>query len=77
MVDPSREELSSAAWRKSSRSGSSGCVEVTFVHGKVAVRDSKARDSSVLLFTPLEWEAFVGGVHDGEFRLSRLAQPAE
>jgi hypothetical protein len=24
----------------------------------------------VLLFTPLEWEAFVGGVRDGEFDLA-------
>jgi hypothetical protein len=76
-VDPSGEELSSAAWHKSSRSGSSGCVEVAFVQGQVAVRDSKARDSSVLLFTPFEWEAFVSGVHDGEFQLPRLAHPAE
>ncbi len=58
-----------ATWRKSSRSGSSNCVEVAFVNGKIAVRDSKDRRGPVLEFTPVEWEAFVGGVHDGEFDL--------
>jgi hypothetical protein len=62
-------ELSTAPWRKSSRSGANGCVEVAFVDGKVAVRDSKDRRGPVLVFTPPEWEAFVGGVHDGEFDL--------
>jgi len=44
-------------------------VEVAFVNGKIAVRDSKDRRGPVLEFTPVEWEAFVGGVHDGEFDL--------
>jgi hypothetical protein len=46
-------------------------VEVAFVDRQVAVRDSKDRQGPVLLFTPAEWEAFVGGVHDGEFELPR------
>ena len=37
-----------------------------FAH-RVAVRDSKDRNGPVLMFTPFEWEAFVGGVRDGEF----------
>jgi hypothetical protein len=37
--------------------------------GKIAVRDSKDRHGPVLRFTPVEWEAFVGGVRDGEFDL--------
>jgi len=45
-------------------------VEVAFVDGKVAVRDSKDRRGPVLVFTPAEWEAFVGGVRDGEFDLT-------
>jgi len=58
------------AWRKSAHSGENGCVEVAFVDdGRVAVRDSKDRRSPVLVFTPVEWQAFVGGVHDGEFDL--------
>lgn len=63
--------LSGAAWRKSSRSGTNACVEVAVIDGKVAVRDSKDRGGPVLEFTPLEWDAFVGGVRDGEFDLTR------
>lgn len=62
-------DLSSATWRKSTRSGSDGCVEVAFIDGKVAVRDSKDRRGPALKFTPVEWDAFVGGVRDGEFDL--------
>lgn len=64
-------DLSRAAWRKSTRSGTNGCVEVAFVEGKVAVRDSKDRGGPVLLFTAHEWEAFIGGARDGEFALPR------
>jgi hypothetical protein len=60
-------DLSTAKWRKSTRSGANGCIEVAFVEDQVAVRDSKDRDGPVLVFTAHEWEAFVGGVHDGEF----------
>jgi hypothetical protein len=63
--------LSRAEWRKSSRSGSNGCVEVAFVEGQVAVRDSKDRSGPVLLFTAHEWEAFIGGAREGEFELRR------
>ena len=60
-------DLSGAAWRKSTRSGTNGCVEVAFVGDRVAVRDSKDRGGPVLVFTSHEWEAFVGGLRDGEF----------
>jgi hypothetical protein len=63
-------DLSRAVWRKSSFSGVNGCVEVAYVDGGVAVRDSKDRGGPVLVFTPLEWEAFVGGVRNGEFDLT-------
>ena len=61
-MDPSR-----AAWHKSKHSGMSGCVEVAFVDGQVAVRDSKDRTGPVLLFSSPEWRAFVSGVLDGQF----------
>jgi hypothetical protein len=62
-------DLSAADWQKSERSGSNGCVEVAFVGDHVALRDSKHREGPVLVFTPVEWEAFLGGVSDGQFRL--------
>lgn len=67
MTNPS---LDGAIFRKSSRSGQNGdCVEVaTNLHGIVAVRDTKDKGHGpVLIFTPAEWDAFVGGTKDGEF----------
>lgn len=65
----STPDLSRAVWRKSSRSSNNGgqCVEVAVLPDAVAVRDSKHRDSAILLFTPAEWDAFITGVKDGEF----------
>jgi hypothetical protein len=52
-------DLSRAAWRKSTRSGNGGdCVEVAAVPGRVAVRDSRDPDGTVLAFTPGRWQAF-------------------
>jgi Domain of unknown function (DUF397) len=64
-------DLSAAVWEKSTRSMSNGCVEVAFIGGQVALRDSKNKDGAVLVFTPREWDAFLGGVGDGQFRLPR------
>ncbi|WP_082876048.1 DUF397 domain-containing protein [Nocardia pseudobrasiliensis] len=64
-------DYSGAQWRKSRHSGPDGnCVEVAFlVDGNVGVRDTKDRGiGPVLAFTPGEWDAFVGGVSEGEFR---------
>ena len=68
-------DLSAAVWEKSTWSGSNGCVEVAFVDGHVAVRDSKHRGGPVLVFTPNEWDAFIGGVADGRFRLPKQRSP--
>ena len=67
-------DLAAAAWRKSSRSGSNGCVEIAFLDGQIAVRDSKDRSGPVLQFTHREWEAFLAGVRHGEFDAARPAQ---
>lgn len=61
-------DLSAAVWVKSTHSVSNGCVEVAFVEGQIAVRDSKNRDGAVLVFTPREWDAFISGVAGGQFR---------
>ncbi|MEU4832500.1 DUF397 domain-containing protein [Streptosporangium sp. NPDC023615] len=73
-------DLSDAQWRKSGRSTGGNCVEVAVVPGEATtvphkadsdhlylVRDSKDPKGPALAFTPSEWDAFVGGVKDGEF----------
>lgn len=66
-----RVDLAAVDWRKSARSGpySDNCVEVAFVDGAVAMRDSKDPSGPALIFTPAEWDAFVAGAKDGEFDL--------
>jgi len=57
-------------WTKSSLSFSNGnCVEVADLPGGVVgVRDSKDKGAGpVLMFTPDEWAAFIGGARNGEF----------
>lgn len=55
-------------WRKASASATDNCVEVGFAGpDDIRVRDSKNRDDGVLQYTRGEWEAFLGGVKDGEF----------
>ena len=64
-------DLSAFVWEKSVRSGSNGCVEVAFLDDHVALRDSKNKDGAILVFTSKEWDAFLGGVSDGQFRLPK------
>jgi hypothetical protein len=63
-------DLTSAEWRKSSRSGDNGgnCVEVARnLPGIVAVRDSKDPDGPKLLFSPEDWRTFTASVKAGRF----------
>ncbi|NIL43712.1 DUF397 domain-containing protein [Salinispora arenicola] len=53
-------DLSNARWKKSTRSGTSECVEVAGnLSGVVGVRDSKDPTGPALLFGPAAWRAFV------------------
>lgn len=56
-------------WVKSSLSMYNGnCVQVAgLADDVIRVRDSKNPRGAVLSFTPAEWDAFIGGVHLGEF----------
>jgi hypothetical protein len=63
-------DLTGAKWFKSKRSSGNGaCVEVALINEATAVRDSKNPTGPSLIFTAAEWNAFVGGVKDGEFDL--------
>ncbi|HEX6353584.1 DUF397 domain-containing protein [Actinophytocola sp.] len=60
--------FSSAAWRKSSRSGdgsNGACVEVAFVSATVGVRDSKSQEGACLVFGDASWRAFAEGLKAG------------
>jgi hypothetical protein len=63
------EPGSGLSWTKSSLSFANGnCVEVASLPGhKIGIRDSKDAEGPVLRFTPDEWNAFLGGVRNGEF----------
>jgi hypothetical protein len=70
------ESLRSAAWRTSTRSQTSNCVEVAPLSGRatnhpvvaaVAVRDSKDRRGPVLVFPRGQWLDFLTATKNGEF----------
>jgi hypothetical protein len=60
--------LAGAAWRKSTYSGSTDCVELAALDdGTIAVRDSKNPGSGALCFTRSELAAWIKGARAGEF----------
>ena len=65
--EPCRQQ--ELCWQKSRRSNPSGnCVELAGLpDGGVAVRNSRHPDGPVLVYTQAEFEAFIGGVRDGDF----------
>lgn len=63
-------ELSTAAWRKSSRStNQNACVEIAVTAGLAAVRDSKNAAGPILTFEPSRWLGFLAAAKAG--RLDR------
>jgi hypothetical protein len=66
---PHERPSSGYYWIKSSLSYANGnCVEVASLSdGEIGVRNSRDSGGSILRFTPDEWNAFLGGVRNGEF----------
>ena len=61
---------SRVTWVRSGRCESSNCVEVALLGDEIALRNSQRPDGPIVTFSKDEWDAFLGGVMDGEFRLS-------
>ncbi len=59
-------------WRKATKSGAAGhCVEYTTDGTMHYVRDDKDGGTGpVLTFNGSEWDAFIGGVKNGEFDIA-------
>lgn len=64
-------DLSSAVWRKSSRSGSNGgtCVELAALPGAVAVRDSKNPGGGHLAVSAQTFGVLLRDIKAGDFDL--------
>ena len=65
-------DLSSATWRKSSRSqgGGQNCVEVAAISGAIAIRDSKDPDGPVLIISPESFCDLIARIKHRELDLS-------
>ena len=61
-------DLSNAQWQSGSRG--LGDVQIAFVEGFIAMRNSGRPESPSLIFTPAEWGAFVSGAREGDFDLT-------
>jgi hypothetical protein len=65
---PDHRHSATTRWRKSSFSGLSDCVEVAELDdGRIGVRNSKAPDAGMAVFTRQEIDAFLQGAQAGEF----------
>ncbi|MFI7275355.1 DUF397 domain-containing protein [Streptomyces sp. NPDC049879] len=69
----SNVDLTNARWVKSELSdGTNNCLEVAFVGGVVALRDSKDvgnPEAAVLVLSEDDYRAFTGGVQNGQSNL--------
>jgi hypothetical protein len=61
-------DLTHAAWRRSSRSqgGGQNCVEVAFMPGFVAIRDSKDPHGPVLVTSPGDFRDLITRIKRGD-----------
>ena len=55
----SRSHLMSVAWRVSSKSNGTNCIEVGNDETALLVRDTKNRDGGILSFPFTAWENFI------------------
>jgi hypothetical protein len=63
------QQEGSLLWKKSTASGSAGCVEVARAGEMILVRDSKNPSGPVLAFSSRrEWQAFLADTCAGHFR---------
>jgi Domain of unknown function (DUF397) len=63
---PDRDPAS-ATWLRSARCTNGDCVEVAFLGGEVALRDSKDKSGPMLVFSAAEWRAFLDNARSGRF----------
>jgi hypothetical protein len=63
---PDRDPAS-ATWLRSARCTNGDCVEVAFLGGEVALRDSKDKSGPMLVFSAAEWRAFLHNARSGRF----------
>jgi hypothetical protein len=63
-------ELEFTGWHKpeASNANGNGCVEVGYVPGYVAVRDTKNPGKPAHIYTAEEWNYFLDAVQSGEFK---------
>ncbi|MFI5616871.1 DUF397 domain-containing protein [Streptomyces sp. NPDC051567] len=66
-MHPVSPAIGSTAWIKSSYSGAeySECVEVLFLPGSTALRDSKQPTESMILFGKGAWRTFLEELQNG------------
>ncbi|HVQ91392.1 MAG TPA: DUF397 domain-containing protein [Mycobacteriales bacterium] len=62
-----KAKSTNSAWKKSSASNTSNCVEVRRSGSSMLLRHSKSRPEIVLRFSADEWRAFLVGARAGEF----------
>lgn len=61
-------ELAGLSWIKAKASNHNGaCVEIASTPDKIAMRDSKDPSGPILVYTPVEFRAFLDGARNGEF----------
>ena len=54
-------------WQRARRCESAACIEVAQDGDDILMRNGKIPDGPILRFTRAEWDAFEGGVRDGDF----------